>query len=121
MVGRILKTAPNKIQRHFETLRDASARATRISDVDGILVSGAMRDVRIGTRAFRDLPFYIVETLLHATRINPRSVDFFRCRDPLDAKPRRYGNMPVFLEATLQSHALASMVCEIGTRRSCNN
>ena len=102
-MGRILRTAPNIIQRHFETLRDASARAIWISDGDGILVSGAMHDVRIGTRAFLDPPFHIVETLLRATRITPRrNVDFFHCRDPLDAKPRRYGNMPVFLEAALQ-------------------
>ena len=121
IVGRILRTAPNTIQRHFETLRDASARAIQISDSDGMLVSGAMRDVRIGTRAFLDPPFYIVETLLRATRINPRNVDFFHCPDHLDAKPKRYENMPVFLQATLQSHALALMVCEIGTRRSYNN
>jgi hypothetical protein len=63
IVGRILRTAPNAIQRHFETLRDASARATRISDADGILVSGAMRDVRIETRDFLAPLFYSVETL----------------------------------------------------------
>lgn len=62
-MGRILRTAPNTVQRHFETLRDASPRATRISDADGILGSGAMRDVRIGTRAFLVSLFYIVETL----------------------------------------------------------
>lgn len=45
----MLRTVPNTIQRHFETLRDASIRAMRISDVDGILVSEAMRDVRTGS------------------------------------------------------------------------
>lgn len=120
-MGRRLRTAPNTIQRHFETLRDASTRATRISDAEGILVSGAMRDVRIGTPAFLNPPFYIIETFLHATRITPRNVGFFHCRDPLDAKPKRYENMPVFLEATLQSHARALMVCEIDTQRSYNN
>ena len=121
IIGKTLRTAPNTIQRHFETLRDASARAMQISDLDGMLVSGAMRDVRIGTRAFLDPTFYIVETLLRATRINPRNVDSFHCSDPLDAKPKRYENMPVFLQATLQSHASALMVCEIDTRRSYNN
>ena len=121
IAGRILRTAPNTIQRHFETLRDASARATRINDAEGILVSGAMRDVRIGTPAFLNPPFYIIETFLRATRINPRNVGFFHCRDPRDAKPKRYENMPVFLEATLQSHAWAPMVCEIDTQRSYNN
>lgn len=52
MIGKRLRTAPNTVQRHFETLRDASARATRISEADGILVFGAMRDVRIETRDF---------------------------------------------------------------------
>ena len=62
-MGRILRTAPNTVQRHFETLRDASTCATRISDADGVLVSGTMRDVRIGTRGFPAPLFYIVETL----------------------------------------------------------
>jgi hypothetical protein len=121
IVGRILRTAPNTVQRHFETLRNASTRAMRISDADGMLVPGAMRDVWIGTRDFLDPPFYIVEMLLRATRINPRNVDFFHCRDHLDAKPRRCENMTVFLEATLQSHASALMVCEIDTQRNYNN
>ena len=51
IVGSILRTAPNTIQRHFETLREASVRAMQISDTDGMCVSGAMRDVWIGTRA----------------------------------------------------------------------
>ena len=121
IVGRIPRTAPNTIQRHFETLRDASARAMQINDAEGMLVSEAMRDVRIGMPAFLDPPFYIIETLLRATRINPRNVGFFHCRDPLDAKPKRYENMPVFLEATLQSHASVPRVCEIDTQRSYNN
>lgn len=59
IVGRILRTAPNTIQRHFETLRDASARALpQISDAEDMFVSGAMRDVRIGARTFLDPPFY---------------------------------------------------------------
>ncbi|MYC76836.1 hypothetical protein F4X10_13815 [Candidatus Poribacteria bacterium] len=65
IVGRILRTAPNTIQRHFETLRDASARALQISDAEGIRVSGAMRDVRIGTRAFLDPSFYSVARNTH--------------------------------------------------------
>ena len=63
IVGRIPRTAPNTVQRHFETLQDASRRATRISDADGIFASGAMRGVRIGTRDFLAPLFYIVETL----------------------------------------------------------
>ena len=42
IMGRILRTAPNTIQRHFETLREASARAMQISDTEGMLVSRAM-------------------------------------------------------------------------------
>lgn len=61
--GKILRTTPNAVQRHLETLWDASIRATRISDADGILVSGAMRDVRIGTRDVLAPLFYFVETL----------------------------------------------------------
>ena len=61
-MGRILRTAPNTVQRHLETLRDASPRATRISDADGILVSGAMREVRIGTRDLFVPLSYLVET-----------------------------------------------------------
>lgn len=121
IVGRILRTTPNTIQRHFETLREASTRATRISDTDDMFVSGAMRDVRIGTRAFLDRPSYIVEVLRRAGRINPRNVDFFHYRDHFDAKPRRYENMPAFPEVTLQSHAWALRVCEIDTRQSYNN
>ena len=62
-MGRILRTAPNTVQRHLETLQEASTRATRISDADGVLVSGTMRDVRIGTRDFPAPLFYVVETL----------------------------------------------------------
>lgn len=68
-MGRILRIAPNTVQRHLETLRDASPRATRISDADDILVSGAMREVRIGTRDLLALRFYFVETFsAHNTR-----------------------------------------------------
>jgi hypothetical protein len=63
IMGKMLRTAPNTVQRHFETLREASPRAMRISDADDILASGAMRDVRIGTRDFLAPVFYIVETL----------------------------------------------------------
>lgn len=59
--------------------------------------------------------------VLRATRTNPRNVGFFHCRDPLDAKPKRYENMLAFLEATRQSHASAPMVYEIDTQRSYNN
>lgn len=59
----MLRTTPNTVQRHLETLWHASVRATRTSDTDGMLASGAMRDVRIGNRVFLDPPFYIVETL----------------------------------------------------------
>lgn len=62
-MGRTPSTAPNTVQRHFETLRDASPRATRISDTDGILVSGAMRGVRSGTRDFLAPLFYMGEML----------------------------------------------------------
>ena len=65
--------------------------------------------------------FIVWKRFLRATRISPRNVDFSRCRDRLDAKPRRSENMPVFLETTLQSRALAPMVCEIDTRRNYNN
>lgn len=61
-MGRILRTAPNTVQRHLETLREASSRATRINDAAGILVSGAMREVRIGTRDLLAPLFYLVET-----------------------------------------------------------
>ncbi|MCY4567491.1 MAG: hypothetical protein OXD49_04205 [Candidatus Poribacteria bacterium] len=63
IIGKMLRAAPNTVQRHFETLRDASARATRIRDADGIPVFGAMRDVRIETRDFLAPLFYILETL----------------------------------------------------------
>ena len=65
IVGSILRTAPNSIQRHFETLPDASARAMQISDADGMRVSGAMHDVRIGTRTFLDPSFYIAARNTH--------------------------------------------------------
>jgi len=50
--GRIPRTAPNTVQRHLETSQDASLCATRISDSNATLVSGAMREVRIGARDF---------------------------------------------------------------------
>ena len=62
-MGRILRTAPNTVQRHFETLRDASTCATRISDADGVLVSETMRNVRIETRGFPAPLFYVVGAL----------------------------------------------------------
>ena len=120
-MGRILRTAPNTVQRHLETLQEASTRATRISDANGVLVSGSMRNVRIGTRNFLDPLFYIVGRLLRLTSVSRRNVNFCRCRDRLAAKPKRYGNMPVFLEVTLQSRASALMVYEIDTRQNCNN
>ena len=49
-MGRTLRAAPNAVQHHLETLWAASIRATWISDADGVLVSGAMRGIRIGTR-----------------------------------------------------------------------
>ena len=61
-MGRTLRTAPNAVQCH-ETLRAASVRATWISDADGVLVSGAMRDIRIGTRDSLAPVLYIIEML----------------------------------------------------------
>ena len=121
IVGKMLRTAPNAVQHHLETLWVASARAAWISDADDILVSGAMRDIRIGTRGSPFPVLYVIETLPHTIRVSSRNAGFSRCRDRLDAKPRHYGNMPVFQEATLQSHASALMVCEIDTQRNYNN
>lgn len=47
IVGTILRTTPNAVQRHFETFCAASDRATRIADTDDILVLGSMRDSHI--------------------------------------------------------------------------
>ena len=122
ITGSTLRIAPNAVQRHLETLRAASACATWISDADGALVSGAMRDVRIGTRgSLVPVLYNIIERFLRATRISPRNVDFFRCRDHLAAKPRHCGSMPVFLEATPQSHASVLTVYETDTQRNYNN
>lgn len=63
IVGRTLRTAPNAVQHHLETLWVASARAAWISDADDILVSGAMRDIRIGTRGSPFPVLYVIETL----------------------------------------------------------
>ena len=62
-MGKILRTAPNTVQRHLETLRDASTRATQISNADGVFVPGTMHDVRIETRGFSAPLFYSVERL----------------------------------------------------------
>lgn len=122
IIGRTLRTAPNAIQRHLETLRVASVRATWISDADGVLVSGAMRGIRIGTRSSLVPVLYnIIERLLRATRISPRNANFSRCRDPLDAKPRHYESTPVSQEATLQSHASVRTAYETDTQRNYNN
>lgn len=62
-MGRILSTAPNTVQRHLETLRDASTRAMQISNADGVFVPETMHDVRIETRGFPAPLFYRVERL----------------------------------------------------------
>lgn len=122
ITGRTLRTTPNAIQRHLETLWAASIRATWISDADGVLVSGAMRGIRIGTRgSLVPVLYNIIERLLRAARISPRNANFSRCRARLDAKPRHYESMPVYREATLQSHASVLTAYETDTQRNYNN
>ena len=76
-MGTMLRITPNSVHRHFETLLDASARAALVSDTEGI---EAIRDIYI----------------------NPRTSNFYRCRNRLGAKPRHRGNMLAFQAAILQ-------------------
>ena len=61
-VGTMLRITPNAVQRHLETLCNASVRAIQITDADGILVLGSMHDIHTGARGTIASRFYIMQT-----------------------------------------------------------
>lgn len=119
--GTMLRITPNIVQRHLETLCDASVRAIQITDADGILVLGSMHDIHTGARGTIASRFYIMQTSPQAAQTTLHSVDFSRYQDHFDAIPKHLGSTPVFQEANPQLHLTALTVCETDIQQNYNN